>query len=146
MDFLQKVRAIPQYLLAQAAYSGSPTLFRLTILLPHATIYDHTVILNALDGGVPIWEILLEKDEGIKDLRLGHRGRVVELCARYDKPDVLKFLLQRGAEIDGEGMDLHMLARANILGEKMREVFNEWGIKVDERKDEGSQQDPRRET
>ncbi|KAI4209764.1 MAG: hypothetical protein LQ351_007360, partial [Letrouitia transgressa] len=135
-------RAIPQYLLAQAAYSGSPTLFRLAVLLPHTSVYDHTIILNALDGGVPIWDVLLEKDEGIKDLRLGHRGRVVELCVRYDKPDVLEFLFQRGAEIDGEGMDLHMLARVKMLGEKTREVLNEWGIKVDEWSDEESQKNP----
>ncbi|KAL8738428.1 MAG: hypothetical protein Q9190_008008, partial [Brigantiaea leucoxantha] len=120
----------PQSLLARAAYSGSAALFRLALFLPQTNTNDASVILNALDGGVSIWEILLEKDKSLKNARLGHHGTVVELCVRHDKPEVLRYLIENGAEIDGEGMDLGRLAEISRVSRSTKKILEESGVEV----------------
>ena len=77
-----------------------------------------------MDGGVSIWEIILEHDARWKDHEFsGHRGCVLEVVVELGKKDLLQMLLKEGADTMRAGEPVLELARARGAGRDVLELI-----------------------
>ena len=86
-----------------------------------------SILVNAMDGGVEIWKIILENDPGWKDHEFsGHRGCVLEVVVELGKKSLLEFLLQQGADTDRAGDPVLELARARRAEPRMLDLIRKY--------------------
>lgn len=80
-----------------------------------------------MDGGIDIWRIILEHDPKWKDYEFsGHRGCVLEIAIDLQKPVILEFLLQQGADTDRAGDPVVELARARKAGPEILDLLRKY--------------------
>jgi hypothetical protein len=93
---------------------------------------DRSVLLNAIDGGVPIWKIILEHAPSAKNYRFGHYGSVVERCIMWGEEELLTFLLENGAQVEREG-GIPALKRAELCdaSEGIKAVLRKHGARTE---------------
>ena len=71
-----------------------------------------------------IWKIILDHDPHWKDHEFsGHKGCVLEVAIWLGKEDVLEFLLSEGADMDGVGDELLVLAGTLGVGDEIVELI-----------------------
>lgn len=77
--------------------------------------------MNAIDGGVEIWKIILVHDPRWKDHGFnGHRKYVLELLIDLEKPILLEFLLRKDADTDRAGDPVLDMAKARRASPEIR--------------------------
>ncbi len=82
-----------------------------------------------MDGGVSIWEIILEHDPYWKDYEFsGHKGCVLEFVVEFKETELLEFLLREGADTDRAGDLVLELARTRGAGSEMLELIKKYSI------------------
>ena len=95
-----------QYLACKSARNGNAGLFRYLLdqypsLLSTYNRNIENILVNAMQGGVSIWKIILEQNPLWKDHEFkGHRGCVLEHVVRFEHTELLEFLLREGADAD----------------------------------------------
>ena len=86
-----------------------------------------SILINAIDGGVQIWKIILEHDVRLRDHEFsGHRGCTLEQVVEYESMDLLEMLLKEGADTDRAGDSLLELARVRGAGREMLELIKKY--------------------
>ena len=109
-----------QYLACRSASSGNAALFRyLSNQYPSLlSTWNHNIediLVNAIEGGVDIWKIILDHDPHWKDHEFGaHKDYVLERVVEYEEKELLEFLLKEGADTDREGAPV--LEEARLRG------------------------------
>lgn len=105
------------FLFRESAYTGNAPLFRHLLfeypsLFSSNTTNNEAVLRKAIrGGGVPIWKILLEQSPFWKDHEFaGHNGVVIEKVAQEGSLELLQYLLEQGAELEGCGDDVLRIA------------------------------------
>jgi hypothetical protein len=85
-----------------------------------------------MDGGVPIWKIILEHAPSAKNYRFGHHGSVVERCISWGEEELLTFLLEKGAQVEREG-GMPALRRAELYhaSEGVKAVLRKHGARTE---------------
>lgn len=123
-----------QYLARESARNGNAALFRyLLTQYPSLLSGDNhavdRILVNAMEGGVSIWEIILEHNPYWKDYEFsGHRGCVLEWVVEFKKMELLEFLLREGADTDREGDPVLELARLRGAGSEMLELIKKYSV------------------
>ena len=134
-----------QYLVRESARNANALLFRYLLdqypsLLSNSNKDPRNVeriLVNAMTGGVSIWEIILERDAQWMNVEFsGHRGCVLELVVRLGKKELLEMLLKKGADTMRAGDPVLELARAWGADRDMLELI----MKYDSRWMECSQE------
>jgi len=121
-----------QYLTKESARHGNTVVFcyllsRYPELLSTKNRNVESILVNALDGGVEIWKIILEHDPRWKDHEFsGHRGYVLELLVDLKKPILLEFLLQEGADTDRAGDPVLDMAKARRASPEILELIKKY--------------------
>ena len=121
-----------QYLARESARNGNAALFHYLIdqhpsLLSTTNRTVERILINAIDGGVGIWEIILEHDPRWKDHEFsGHKGYVLEFAVKFGKKEVLEFLLREGADTDRAGDPVLELARMRGAGSEILELIKKY--------------------
>lgn len=123
-----------QYLARESARNGNAALFRYLLnqypsLLSTNNRAVERILVNAMDGGVSIWEIILEHDPYWKDYEFsGHKGCVLEFVVEFKETELLEFLLREGADTDRAGDLVLELARTRGAGSEMLELIKKYSI------------------
>ena len=87
------------------------------------------ILVNALEGGVSIWEIILEHDPYWKDYEFAaHRGCVLERVMEFKRMELLEFLLRKGADTDREGDPVLEMARIRRASSEMMELIKKYSV------------------
>ena len=95
-----------QYLACKSARNGNAALFRYLLnqypsLLSTFNRNIDNILVNAMDGGVSVWKIILEHNPLWKDHEFkAHRGCVLEHVVRFEHTELLEFLLREGADAE----------------------------------------------
>ena len=75
------------------------------------------ILVNAMDGGVSIWEIILERNVRWMNHEFSeHRGCVLELVVEFGEKDLLEMFLEKGADTMRDGdpvLDMTRVKRAD---------------------------------
>jgi len=102
-----------------------------------AELNNRSLLLKAIDGGVPIWNVILEHRPEAKNQRFGHYGTVVERCVMDGEEELLTFLLEKGARVEREG-GIPVLRRAELCGasENIKAVLRKHGARTEWRDSE----------
>lgn len=121
-----------QYLMNESARHGNVAVFRYLVSANPLFLTTHnrnieSILINAMDGGIDIWRIILEHDPKWKDYEFsGHRGCVLEIAIDLQKPVILEFLLQQGADTDRAGDPVVELARARKAGPEILDLLRKY--------------------
>ena len=109
-----------QYLAREAARNANTVLFRYLVTqypsllsaLNNSPKNLESILVNGMEGGVSIWEIMLERDARLMDREfVGHHGCVLEHVVEFGHKDLLEMLLKRGADTMREGDPVLEMAR-----------------------------------
>ena len=85
--------------------------------------------MNAIEGGVGIWKIILDHDPHWKDHEFKcHRGYVMELVIECKHTELLELLLREGADTDWGGAPLLEAARIRGADSEMMEVIKKYSV------------------
>lgn len=107
-----------RYLVKDSARQGNVDVFRYLLSAHPVLLSTHnrnveSILVNAMDGGVEIWRIILEHDPRWKDHEFSrHQGCVLEMDIKLQEPVILDFLLQQGADTDRAGDPVLEMARS----------------------------------
>lgn len=121
-----------QYLARESARNGNAALFRYLInqypsLLSTCNRSVERLLVNAMEGGVGIWEIILEHNPRWKDHEFSrHQGCVLEWTVEFKKKELIEFLLKEGADTDRAGDPVLELARVRGAGGEMLELIKKY--------------------
>ena len=121
-----------QYLLTESARCGNASIFRYVLSKHPKFLSTHnrnveSILVNAMDGGVEIWKVILEHDAGWKDHEFSrHRGCVLEVVIELEKKPLLEFLLQHGADTDRAGDPIMESAEARRASPEMIELIKKY--------------------
>jgi hypothetical protein len=122
-----------QYLAQDSARYGNTGLFSYLInqypsLLSTNNQAVENILVNAMDGGVDIWQTILHHDPHWKDHEFdGHKGCVLEVAIWLGKEDVLEFLLSEGADMGGSD-ELLVLAGTLGVGDEIVELIKKYSV------------------
>ena len=123
------------YLVRQSARYGNVAVFRhLLKRAPSLFAFNRSnqlnnerVLVNAIEGGVPIWEVILESDPRWKDAEFhGHHGCVLEQVLRYGTKELLEYLLKAGADAERTGAPVLDCAKAMKMSPDILEVLERY--------------------
>lgn len=89
-----------QIILENSALAGNVTVFRHMLRRPKDRDLGGHLCSYAVAGGVAIWEALLEFDPKCVDWSMGERGNALGLAVEKRNEDLVRFLLQRGANVE----------------------------------------------
>ncbi|KAI4119824.1 MAG: hypothetical protein LQ341_007585 [Variospora aurantia] len=141
------------YLLKESARNGNAAVFR-SLSTAHPTFLTthnrniECVLVNAIEGGIAIWEVILSHDPRFVDHEFsGHKGRLLEvvvtlggLTACYGwrtseekkrkAMDVFAYLLERGADLERAGDPVVPLLKVMRADERVIELAERWSGKV----------------
>lgn len=121
-----------QYLLNESARQGNVAVFRHLVSTNPVLLTTHnrnieSVLVNAMDGGVEIWRVILEHDSKWKDYEFSkHQGCVLEVAIRLKKLAILEFLLQQNADTDRAGDPLLECAVARRADIKILDLIKKY--------------------
>lgn len=123
-----------QWLACQSARHGNAPLF-CYLLNQYPSLLDNKnravekILVSALEGGVSIWEVILEHDPYWKDyVFAAHRGCVLERVIEFDHMELLEFLLREGADTDREGDPVLEMARIRGASSEMMELIEKYSV------------------
>ncbi|KAL2046381.1 hypothetical protein N7G274_001828 [Stereocaulon virgatum] len=123
-----------QYLACESARLGNTAVFRYlnnqypSLLSTHNRCVE-SILVNAIDGGVGIWKIILEHHPSWKNHEFsGHKGCVLEFALELRNKDVLEFLLREGADTDRAGDPLLELARRRGAESEILELIKKYSV------------------
>ena len=125
-----------QYLARVSAGHGNVSVFRY-LLTQYPSLLStknnnnvrnvESILINAIDGGVQIWKIILEHDVRWKDHDFsGHRGCTLEQVVEYGSLDLLEMLLREGADTNRAGDSMLEVARMRGAGREMLELIKRY--------------------
>lgn len=98
---------------------------------PQLDLQNRIIACNATNGGVEAWKVLLSHDSGLKNIRHGHVGTVVEHCVKHGLVDVLRYLLQQGALIEEEDRPVLQVAEVVGASKEIQDLLISYGADVD---------------
>ena len=121
-----------QYLLERAAFhANAPLVSHLLHTSPDLDIRSETLGMHAFTGGLEVWKAIIEQDDKMKDMHYGHSGSVVEHCIKFHKPEILRYVLQKGARVENEGRSVLQMAEIFESSEEVTTLLREFGADVD---------------
>lgn len=121
-----------QFLIQRSARDGNAVVFRYLLsrqpeLLSTKNRNVEHILVNALDGGVDIWKVILEYDPRWKDHEFsGHCGCVLEFLIERKNTALLEFLLRQGADTERAGDPVLDLAKARRAGPEILELIKKY--------------------
>ena len=117
-----------QHLLERAAFHANTSLVRhLLSTHPNLDIHSETLGMHAFTGGVHVWAAIIEHEPGMKDMRYGHSGSVVEHAVKFRKVEVLRYVLEQGAKVEEDERPILQIATIFEAGEEIEGVLKEFG-------------------
>lgn len=117
-----------QYLLERAANFANVAVMQYVLKRnPELDLRNHILACNATNGGVEAWKVLLRHDAGLKDIRHGHAGTVVEHCVKHGHVDVLRYLLEQGALVEEEDRPVLQVAEVVGASKEIQELLISYG-------------------
>lgn len=141
------------YLLQESARTGNAAVFR-SLSTAHPTFLTarnrniESILVNALDGGIAIWEIILSHNPHFVDYDFsGHHGCLLEIVVtvggltachgwrtseerKRKAMDVFTYLLERGADLERAGDPVVPLLKVMRADKRVIELAERWSGKV----------------
>ena len=96
------------------------------------TTYNRNVediLVNAMEGGVSIWKIVLEHDSRWMDHEFtAHRECVLEFVLKDNRMELLEFLLKEGADTDRAGDPVLEMVRLHRADCETMELVKKYSV------------------
>lgn len=120
-----------QYLLKESAYYVSAVVFRYLLTYSCAFLSAdnkkiESVLFNAVEDLVSIWQIILKGNSDWKDYQFSQKmGSVISLVVQLEKLKLLDYLLNKGADLNKADDVRRYLTSAYSRGAELTEVIKE---------------------
>ncbi|KAI9688251.1 MAG: hypothetical protein M1822_001757 [Bathelium mastoideum] len=89
-----------QSLLGAAAMHNNTAIFRYILERTPSLLTKQKTGLQAFEGGVDIWKVILQLNHSLVNWEFGHSGNTVGFAVQRGDPSLLDFFLSEGADVE----------------------------------------------